>query len=163
MTQAFDDPIPAPTAHRAARVRRTVPIAALATLALLVSPPADAHDLTHRVEQAEAIVVSLAFGPGRPMADASFRVFGPDPGPAFSVGRTDSRGQLAFQPDRPGTWRVVVSSTDGHGASLRVEVDESLRARTGTSESAARWPMVLAGLGYILGLAGLASLWKRRH
>jgi nickel transport protein len=133
----------------------------LATCASAGSGPVQAHAVSHRIDQAETIMVSLESAPGQPLSGARYRVFGPDPGPPFSVGRTNSRGELAFRPDRPGTWRVIVSSADGHGASVRIDVDEALRAGSGAATAGSRWPMLLAGLGYIIGLAGLAAMWKR--
>jgi len=144
------------------RLQTSAWLALAAALASLVCGPVQAHAVSHRVEQAAVVLVSLDSGPEQPLTDAPYRVFGPEPGPAYSVGRTDTRGQLTFQPDQAGTWRVIVSSADGHGASLTVEVDESLQVPGGSSNGPARWPMVLAGLGYITGLAGLALLWKRR-
>ncbi len=135
----------------------------IVALAACASGPVFAHAVDHRVETGEAVLISLSAGPEQPLADAPYRVFGPEPGAAFASGRTDRHGTLAWRPDRPGTWRVIVSAADGHGASIRVEVDDELAAVAAGDTRPSRWLMLPAGVGYILGLAGLLALWKGRR
>lgn len=132
-------------------------------LALAVIVSAQAHRMDHVVSQDEAMVVSLSFGHGHPPLHESFRVYAPDQEVAFQNGRTDALGRLSFLPDRPGTWRVVVSTDDGHGVELDIDVDESMTVIEVISPGHTHWSLVVAGIGYLFGLAGLLVLWRNRN
>lgn len=146
--------------------RRAAPFCALFALLLVLLPaasvPAVAHSVDHRVAAGEASVVTLSAG-GQPLADASYRVYSPEPGPPFAAGRTDRLGRVSFLPDRAGAWRVVVSAADGHGASVVVTVDEAGEVSQVSAAGPSRPARIAAGVGYLLGVAGLLALWKARR
>jgi nickel transport protein len=129
---------------------------------LLISFAAHGHRMDHVVSQDEAMVVSLSFGHGHPPSHETFRIYAPDQDVAFQNGRTDAFGRLSFLPDRPGTWRVVVSTDDGHGLELAIDVDESMTVMEVISPGHTHWGLVVAGIGYLFGVAGLLVLWRNR-
>lgn len=132
-------------------------------LLMTMSSPLKAHSVEHRIERGEAVFLTFSAG-GQPLVDAVFRVYSPEPGPPFATGRTDRLGRVSFLPDRAGAWRVMVSTTDGHGASVRVDVETSPRAASdATKAGPSRWARIAAGVGYLLGIAGLLALWKARR
>ena len=144
-------------------LRLPVVVLLLAALSLLPFSALQAHSVEYRVARAESVVVALKTGPDEPFAAADYRVYRPEGGEPFATGITDRNGRIAFRPDRPGTWRVIVSDASGHGASIRIDVDEALEPARPTGSSVRRVPMLLAGVGYVLGAAGLVVLLKRRR
>ena len=134
---------------------------ALALLCLATS--AGAHEVAATVSREEAVVVTLRYGDGSPFAYEHFEVFPPGEDVPFATGRCDAEGRALFLPDRPGEWRVVAESEDGHGASLTVQVDSSgvIKAKpTSLWERSAR---LVAGLALIAGLFGILALFTRRR
>ena len=132
-------------------------------LAFAMVGNAQAHRMDQAVSQDEAMVVSLSFAYGHPPSYESYRIFAPGQEVAFQTGRTDALGRLSFLPDRPGAWRVVVSTDDGHGVEMTIDVDESMTITEVTAPGHTHWAGVLAGIGYLLGLAGLLVLWRNRR
>ena len=121
-----------------------------------------AHSVEHEVATGETVLVTLRTGPDRPFAAADYRIYRPEGGEPFASGITDRNGRIAFRPDHAGTWRVIVSDASGHGASIRIDVDEAMGTAGPAEASGQRLPMVLAGIGYVLGAAGIVVLLKRR-
>jgi nickel transport protein len=150
---------------RSVRFRPPLLVAALAAATLLsLTSGVHAHRIDHTVSRQETVLVVLGYGPDEPVEDASYRVYGPGTGPAFTTGRTAADGSLAFKPDRPGTWRVTVTDEGGHGTVLRVEVaDDEVLAEPAAPTPASDGPMLLAGVGYLFGIAGLLALWQARR
>jgi nickel transport protein len=88
----------------------------------LAAGPAAAHETFHEVRQGAAIAVRAWESDGEPLARVPFEVYSPaEPGSAWTTGRTDRDGWLAFVPDRPGRWRVRVIEAAGHGIDVGVE------------------------------------------
>lgn len=136
----------------------------LAILSLILSSSlAWAHRMNHEVSTAEAQVLSVSYAFGQAPIFEPYQVFAPDTDVPFQTGRTDAKGRISYLPDRPGRWRVVVTTEDGHGVEVRVRVDEALSITE--VEAPARGGLVntLAGIGYLLGLAGLLILWRQRR
>jgi hypothetical protein len=57
---------------------------------------------------------------------------------------------------------VVVTTEDGHGLEVRVRVDEALEVTEVDGPAQAGIMNIVAGVGYLLGLAGLLALWRQR-
>lgn len=131
-------------------------------LALAVIGSAQAHRMDHTISQDEAMVVSLAFALGHTPSHETYRVYAPGQEVAFQNGRTDALGRLSFLPDRPGAWRVVISTDDGHGVEMTIDVDSTMAITEVTAPGHTHWTGVLAGIGYLFGLAGLLVLWRNR-
>lgn len=137
---------------------------AAAAILCLLAPVAHGHALLHEVLDAEAVIVRLAFPGGDSPWFEPYEVFAPGDETAFQSGRVNARGEVAFRPDRPGSWRLRVFSEDGHGAMITLEVDEagelvSVQGRHGDAHG--HWPRVFAGLGYLLGVFGLLMTWRQ--
>ncbi len=134
----------------------------LALIAALMGTPVQAHGLQHWTDQGEAVVIQLSFGRGTPPALASYQIFAPGQREVYQTGRSDVRARIVFVPDRAGDWRVQVSTDDGHGASITVAVDSDLRPLAADARGSDRGARVVAGVGYLLGLAGLIMFWRAR-
>ena len=71
-----------------------------------------------------ARAVGCYYSSGAPMAYAKVLVYAPDETEIeHQNGRTDRLGSFAFLPDRPGTWRMIVSDGQGHRMAAEVNVD----------------------------------------
>ncbi len=57
--------------------------------------------------------LQATYADGSAMAECEYKVFGPESYLKFS-GLTDHEGCLAFTPDRPGLWKMVVNDGMGH-------------------------------------------------
>ena len=130
---------------------------------LLLGNPAEAHRMDHAVSSAEAQVLTVSFPYGQQPIFEPYQVFAPDTDVAFQTGRTDMQGRVSFLPDRPGRWRVAVTTEDGHGLEVRIRVDEDLAITEVEGPGAGGLAMTLAGVGYLLGLGGLFVLWRQRR
>jgi nickel transport protein len=85
--------------------------------------PASAHEVLHEVQRGRAVAVHAWFPDGESLAYVQAEVFSPADGKVpYWKGRTDRNGWLAFVPDVPGTWRVRIVDTTGHGLDTTVEV-----------------------------------------
>ncbi|MFU8822435.1 MAG: hypothetical protein ACNA8G_12885 [Gammaproteobacteria bacterium] len=157
--------------HRSRRIpprswpRGLWPAALAAWIALLLPVGAEAHAMLHEVVDGEAVTLRLSYGGAERPLFEPYEVFAPGLETAFQSGRVNALGELSFRPDRPGTWRVRVATEDGHGAVIRLEVDEAgiaaaLPAQHGHAHD--YWPRVVAALGYLLGVFGLLALWRAR-
>lgn len=159
-------------ARQALWPRRTA--AALMFMAIVIFPGtgALAHGVDYRIEYGDAVMIHFSGHHEGPIVGAGFRVFTPDGSQVFASGDTDALGRAVFAPDRPGTWRVLMATRDGHGAEVPVLIEDGMvgaaaRRRPDSPESAGagagRIPSTAAGVGYLFGLAGLLALWRRRH
>jgi len=132
------------------------------TLLTMTGQHAHAHALLYDVVTGEAVTLQLHFpDDNRPLFEP-YQVFAPDSERAFQVGRVNAIGEVTFRPDRAGTWRIEVTSADGHGAQARVVVDEVLAVTSATSHQG-WWTRTLAGLGWLLGIFGILALWRLRR
>ena len=79
------------------------------------------------------------------------KVFSPaDEKIAYQSGRTDEGGRFAFTPNKPGTWRVIVSDEDGHRAEATVNVTEDFLKAGATGGGSGIDMLRRAGLGVSL-------------
>jgi nickel transport protein len=115
---------------------RLAPAAAVAALALLAATPAAAHEVRHEVQRGRAIAVRATYADGEPLAYCEAEVYAPADGKIpWQKGRTDREGWVAFVPGRPGTWRVRVVDSTGHGLVAEVGVDAADRAAAPAAEA----------------------------
>ncbi len=129
---------------------------------ILASSLAWSHSMHHEVSTAEARVLTLSYTFGQQPVFEPYQIFAPDSDVPFQTGRTDAQGRVSFLPDRPGRWRVLVTTEDGHGIEVRIRVDEGLQVTAIEGPGAGGLAMTLAGVGYLLGLGGLLVLWRQR-
>jgi len=93
------------------------------TLLLASVTAARAHEVLHTVERGKAVAVKVYFADGEVAAYREYQVFSPaDARIPYQKGRTDRSGYIAFMPDAPGAWRVVVTDDTGHGLDVNVDV-----------------------------------------
>jgi len=150
----------------AQRRRREERLIAGLTGLLLLLPVSNvlAHALLHESSVGEAAVVQFHFPDGDKPFFEAYRVMAPDDTRPFQSGRINAVGEVSFRPDRPGTWRVVVATEDGHGAEVRVEVGPGGVVTAGGAGAGLSQPARLtAGIGYLLGVFGLIALWRGRR
>lgn len=126
----------------------------IAFLSLLVAgffSTASAHP--HRmlmIYNVGRIDLEIYFEGGTPASNAHVQVFKPD-GSLYTEGETNDKGEFSFEPTvMQGEWKVVAEHS-GH----RAEVEVNPAAGSGGGEMPL-YTRVLAGLGYLLGLAGAA-------
>jgi len=139
---------------------------ALVLMAVLPVAASHGHALLHERVAGEAVILRLAFPGGEQPLFESYEVFAPGEPQAFQSGRVNALGEVSFRPDQPGDWRLRVISADGHGAELRVAVDEAgvvSAVHGGHNHAGVYWPRVLAALGYLLGIFGLLVLWRQHR
>jgi nickel transport protein len=122
------------------------------------------HALLHEALVGEAAVVQFHFPDGDKPYFEAYRVMAPEDTRPFQSGRINAVGEVSFRPDRPGTWRIVVATEDGHGAEVRVEVGpEGVVTAGGTGVGLSQPARLTAGIGYLLGVFGLITLWRGRR
>lgn len=115
----------------------------------------------------EAPAVRAVYDDGRPMAYCEAQVFRPAEADApYWVGETDAHGWIAFMPDGTGVWQVAVDDGMGHVTRVDVPVVSDTGAPASAGDPATggvgRWSGIVAGVGIIFGLFGLASLCRRK-
>ena len=96
----------------------------------------------------------------------NMRFFGPGDKLPHQKGRTDKNGFVSFLPDRKGTWIVKVygeSDHGMHGAQIEVTVNENLFMDSFKKPLAAKHMKAVAGVGIILGIFGIWSLFLSRR
>jgi len=120
------------------------------------------HGLQHEVANSRAVVVSYYFSDGERFAYEYYEVYPPEGEIPTQTGRTDSLGRLVFIPDQPGEWLIKVSADDGHGLNFSVTIGEDAVVSDAQKPLSVRFPRIIAGLGYALGIIGLLSLFYRK-
>jgi nickel transport protein len=148
--------------HRCGRSTRRLAVRLSAALVpLLLATAASGHALLHQVLEAESVVMQFSFADGDRPYFEDYRVLGPDDHRPFQSGRINAAGEISFRPDRPGPWRVIVATEDGHGAEIRVDVDpDSLAATAPRGGGLPQSARIVAGIGYLLGVFGIIALWR---
>ncbi len=140
-----------------------VAAAGAALLLAIVAGGANAHRVDHGTVTADAVVVTLSHAFGAPPMFAPYRIIAPGEEVAFQTGRSDRLGRVSFVPDRQGEWRVIVSTEDGHGADVPVAVGEDLTLAGVQTSNRGVLERIGAGVGYLLGAAGMLVLWRQRR
>lgn len=135
---------------------------AITALVALSIQAAHAHRLYVDWKVGE-VEVKAYFGGGEPCRDAVVKVYDADTGGLVAEGRTDGEGRFSFEPIVGVTrYEVVVEAVHMPGHRARAVIDLA----AGRVE-AAEMPLylrVLAGLGWLMGLAGAAMAyvgWRR--
>lgn len=137
--------------------------AGLLMITTLYGGEAQAHEIHYQTGTGQAVTVELSFAYGSNPIFEPFRVFRPGEEVAFQTGRTDALGRLSFLPDGPGDWRVQITTEDGHGMDVMITVDEATAISAVQGPGAGRFALILAGIGYLLGIAGAWVLFRRRR
>lgn len=132
-------------------------------LLLLLSTHAAAHDLRHTVTQEGAIVVELFYPDKTPFSYEGYEIYRPGDDVPFQVGRSDALGRIVFMPDRAGAWKLKAFAEDGHGAEFTVTSKGAGKLSDADKPLVERYARVFAGLGLIMGVFGIWSLFRRRR
>lgn len=125
--------------------------------------PVDAHEILHTTTEGGAVIVTLTYGDGSPFSFESYELFRPGEDVPVQVGRTDRAGRIVFIPGVGGTWRIRAFSEDGHGADFTVDAGAKALTTSTEPRSLGRHEKILIGVGCILGIFGIISLWCRRR
>lgn len=122
--------------------------------------------------EGERIVGEVRESGGAPVAGVPVRLLNEQPDPkkparVLHETRSDPQGRFIFPLD-PALERIRIVAADGlgHRAELSMGVIRTAAALQPAAVSAPRdrfWRDLLAGLGYIVGLAGLAAWWFARR
>lgn len=143
-------------------------------LAALCLSTAHAHEVHHRIEDAQVAVVTLAYGNGTPFAHEKYELRARDGKQAAQTGHTDSAGRVMFVSGETRQWRLKAFSAHGHGVDLAFETPvappptktETLAAPVLVQPVAAPGPnrasLALFGLSSLLAGFGLYQLLLRR-
>jgi len=125
--------------------RSLLVLALLLILCMALMPPVSAHRV-YVAEQVTDVQVKAWYGGGDPMAGAE---------ELYLKNKTDEKGIFRFEPKLGVSgYRVVVEAT-GHRA------EQTFNLMGGSGQEAAELPLfarVLAGFGYLAGLAGIAMI-----
>ncbi|MDP1653260.1 MAG: hypothetical protein Q8L56_11115 [Rhodocyclaceae bacterium] len=93
----------------------------LPILAALCLSTAHAHEVRHRIENAQAAVVTLVYGNGKPFAHERYELSPRTADQPAQTGRSDSAGQVIFLPGDTREWRLKTFSAHGHGVDLEFD------------------------------------------
>lgn len=93
----------------------------LPVLAASCLSTAHAHEVQHRIENAQVAVVTLAYSNGKPFAHEKYELQTRDGKQAAQTGRTDSAGRVMFVSGDTRLWRLKAFSAHGHGVDLAFE------------------------------------------
>jgi nickel transport protein len=121
-----------------------------------------AHEVHHRIEAANAMVITLTYANGKPFAYEKYALTPAGQETPQQVGNTDAQGHIAFVPGSVEKWRVQATSADGHGLNQEFIVPVTGNRATPTNEATPRWLLTGCGLALIFGLFGLLQLFMRK-
>jgi nickel transport protein len=136
-------------------VKLCLPLVAL----LFAAAPARAHEVLHAVERGKAVAVKAYFADGEALAYTEYQVFSPaDRKIPYQKGRTDRAGYLAFVPDPPGKWRVVVTDSTGHGLDIEVDAGGAEPGKTVPNAAVSSWAFAVRPVVGVLVIGALFAL-----
>lgn len=138
-----------------------------------VSKVAWGHNLYVRAYQRSTIEVKVFFTDGTPGRNMEVIVKRyqneSESWTTYYRGATDQGGKFNFSPDKPGEYKVVVTGLGGHRGTESINVTETGVKIPSDQNGVGKIPLpirVFAGLGYLVGLAGIAFgylTWKSRR
>ncbi|ADB57485.1 DUF4249 domain-containing protein [Archaeoglobus profundus] len=123
---------------------------------LILAVPVNAHRM-HVNYKVSEVEVYAWYGGGAKVVDGVVKVYRSD-GTLYVEGKTDENGTFRFKPEIGESYRVVVESM-GH----RAECDVNLTSAQVVVKEEPIHLKVISGLGYLAGLAGIASLYIARR
>lgn len=151
------------------------------SLAILVLALATSPALAHKLlvsaspEEGGILTVTAFFPDGAPAQEVPVTA-APADGGAEVQGRTDARGVCRLAGLKPGTYRVAAGDPLGHRAETRVVIPGAAAPAATAAQSASPatplpsppgepfpWANVLAGMGFIFGLAAFVMVWQLKR
>jgi len=128
--------------------------------ALMAATPAQAHGVRLSAEANGQTVIGLArYADGTPMREGRVTLHAASPSTASVIGWqtfSDTDGHFQFEAIPAGDYEITVQDGLGHRAALRLALGDAAAVHGGTTGEVWRWRDLLAGLGYLAGLLGLA-------
>jgi nickel transport protein len=134
-------------------------------LLMLWTAAAQAHEVHHRIEASQAVVVALSYANGEPFAYEKYALYPAGQETPVQVGNTDAAGRVAFVPGATQKWRLQATSADGHGVNLEFAAPATAAVAAATAQPTApeRWQLAAFGLALIFGVFGLVQLYSRKR
>ncbi len=139
--------------------------AVLVVLSCLCISVASAHRM-HVVHTLSELEIEAYFGGGTPVRDADVKVYDID-GNLYIEGTTDEEGKFRFPPKiGMEEYEVVVNATHmpGHKGETTINLSQVSAGAGGVGTEIPLYTRVIAGFGYLIGIAGFAMAyvyWKR--
>ena len=142
---------------------RTIHYVILFTTVLIASSVANAHKVSIFVDtDCRVISGEVYFSGGAPGRNLQMSITSPD-GEYLGETKTDDQGMFTFNATRDCEHILTVETADGHGAKLIVRPFTMQVDKSGLEKTSIRIRDVVAGLGYILGLTGIACYLQTRR
>lgn len=124
---------------------------------LSVSSGADAHSAGLNI-QAGQMDLRITFDGGFSAGNADVKIYKED-GTLYLQGRADKDGRFRFEPEGTAKNWLIVAEHSGHKGQS-VYSNESKKSGTGLPAGLPLYLIIGAGLGYLVGLAGIALGYK---
>lgn len=157
-----------PATGRARRIAADAVVrCASAALGACAAAGAQAHAVHHRIEAAQAVVVTLTYANGQPFAYERYALTPAGQDVPRQVGQTDAAGRIALVPGTTTAWRLQASAADGHGVRLDFETPPPGAAAPAAGvapapdEALPRGLLAASGVAVIFGLFGVYQLFVR--
>ena len=135
---------------------------------LFIADATTAHrlyvDVTELKTQVE-IEIEAYYGDGKPAGNADITVYKPND-EVILTGKTDDNGRFKFKiNDTRGFENLtIVVEQIGHKAETKINIVDGSVVKARGSDEISIYAGIIAGFGYLLGLAGFASLYiARKH
>lgn len=123
---------------------------------IITTGSADAHSINVDVIN-QTIEIEAYFGDGKPVKNGEVTVYKSN-GEVYLTGQTDEDGKFKFDITDIDTSKLIIEvEQTGHKAEIEVNLGTS--ARSSDNEELPLYQRTLAGLGYLLGIGGIASLY----
>ena len=130
----------------------------LLAVLLFLAASAQAHEVHHRIEATDAVVITLTYANGQPFAYEKYALTPAGQETPQQVGNTDALGRIAFVPGAMLAWRLQATSADGHGVNQEFTVPATGTRAAPEVATMPRWLLAGFGLALIFGLFGLFQL-----
>ena len=140
--------------------------ALLLVLSCLSISVVSAHRM-HVVHKISEIEIEAYFGGGSPCRDAEVMIYD-NGGNLYMNGVTDEEGKFGFLPKiGMDEYRVVVNATHmpGHRGETTINLGQDVAEAGGTGAELPLYSRIIAGFGYLIGIAGAAMAymgWKQK-
>lgn len=140
--------------------------AVLVVLSCLSISVASAHRM-HVVHTLSELEIEAYFGGGAPVQDAEVTVYDKG-GNLYLEGTTDEEGKFLFPPKiGMDEYKVVVNATHmpGHKGETTINLGQDVAEAGGTGAEMPLYSNIIAGFGYLIGIAGVAMAymcWKQK-
>lgn len=143
--------------------------ALLLVLSCLSISIASAHRL-HVVHKLSEIEIEAYYGGGDPVRDGNVKVYD-EKGNLYLEGVTDEEGKFRFPPKvGMDNYTVAVNATHmpGHRGETMIALGQEVAGAGGVSAEMPLYTRIIAGFGYLIGIAGAAMAymgwkWKKKY